>query len=85
DGNLTGSITSQMGAATISRGYVSGNTFSFTFTMNVGGGGPAEITMSGTIDGNNIKGSASMGGQTMEVTGSKPTMQSTEAEMGGLR
>jgi len=82
DGTLTGSITSQMGAATISRGYVSGNSFSFTFTMNVGGG-PSEVVMSGTIEGNSLKGSASVGGQAMAVTGNKPG--SSEAEQGGAR
>ena len=72
DGALSGGISSQMGAATISRGWVSGNQFSFTFSMNVGGPSPQEIVMSGTVEGNSLKGSASVGGQAMEVTGTKP-------------
>jgi imidazolonepropionase-like amidohydrolase len=85
DGTLTGSITSQMGAAAISRGWVSGNSFSFTFSMNVGGGGPADIVMSGTVEGNTLKGSAAVGGQSMEITGTKPGAAATEAEAGGAR
>lgn len=84
DGTLSGSINSPMGGATISRGYVSGNTFSFTFNMSAGGG-PGEVTMSGTIEGNNMKGSATAGGQAMEMTGSKPGAALTEAEQGGAR
>ncbi len=84
DGTLSGSISSQMGSATISRGYVSGNSFSFTFTMSAGGG-PGEVTMSGTLEGNNMKGSATVGGQAMELTGSKPGVAMTEAGQGGSR
>ena len=83
DGTLTGSITSDMGSANIARGFVSGNNFSFTFTMPVGGT-PTEITMTGTMDGNNLKGSANVGGQAMDVTGTKPG-ELSEAGQGGAR
>lgn len=83
DGALSGSISSEMGSATITRGWVSGSQFNFVFSLNLGGAGPSEIVMSGTVDGNSLKGSASVGGQTMDVTGTKPGM--TEAAQGGGR
>ncbi len=83
DGTLTGTISSPMGGASISRGYVSGNSFSFTFTMS-GGGGPGEVTMSGTIEGNNLKGSATAGGQSMEMTGTKPGAAMAKGTGGAL-
>lgn len=84
DGTLSGSISSQLGTATISRGWVSGNSYTFVFTLDTGRG-PTDVTMSGTIEGNNMKGSASVGGQTMEVTGTKPGVAKTGAEQGGIQ
>lgn len=84
DGTLSGTVSSQMGTASITRGWVSGNQFTFFFTLNVGSG-PQEITMSGTIEGNNIRGSAAVGGQSMAVTGNRPGSAATEAEQGGAR
>ncbi len=84
DGTLTGSIASEMGTATISRGYVSGNSFTFFFSLNTGGGGPSDVTMSGTIEGSSLRGSASVGGQAIPMTGSKPNAQG-ETEQGGGR
>jgi hypothetical protein len=41
--------------------------------------------MSGTMEGNTIKGTLSVGGQAMEFTGTKPGGTQTETEQGGAR
>jgi imidazolonepropionase-like amidohydrolase len=84
DGALTGTVSSQAGTASISKGWVSGNKFNFTFSMSLGGP-PQELTMSGTMEGNTIKGTLSVGGQAMEFTGTKPGGTQTETEQGGAR
>jgi hypothetical protein len=82
DGTLAGSISSDMGSATLTRGSVSGNTFTFAFTLNLGGN-PTEITMSGTFEGNTLKGSANVGGQPMDVTGTRPGAVAEAVQGGG--
>ncbi len=82
DGALTGTMSGQMGTASISKGWVSGNKFSFVFTMSVGGP-PQELSCSGTMEGNTIKGTITVGGQAIEFTGTKPGGTQTETEQGG--
>jgi imidazolonepropionase-like amidohydrolase len=84
DGALTGTMSSQMGTASISKGWVSGNKFNFVFTMSVGGP-PQELSCSGTMEGNTIKGTITVGGQAIEFTGTRPNSTETETEQGGAQ
>ncbi len=86
DGTLTGSLTGfsgamlgSMGTVSIRDGWVSGNQFSFTLSLTMGGS-PTDVIFSGTLEGEQMKGSASGGGTPMDFTGSRPS--STAANVG---
>lgn len=68
--SLSGEITSaQMGAAPIT-GRLRGNEVNFSFTLNLQGQ-QAPATGQGTVDGNSIRGSISLAGQSFEFTGTR--------------
>jgi len=78
NGDLSGSVTGQsgpvlgrMGTVSISNGWVSGNKFSFTISLPMGGN-PVDTTFSGTVEGDEMKGSASAAGASFDFTGSRP-------------
>ncbi|MCL4524661.1 MAG: amidohydrolase family protein, partial [Acidobacteria bacterium] len=79
DGTLSGSVSTQYGNSTITKGSVTGNRFTFTFLLDLGQG-PSDIIFSGTIEGNTVKGSVSALGQDFEFTGTKPGSGQSEAE-----
>ncbi len=72
DGLVSGTVTSRMGTATITRGWLSGDQFSFTISISLGGPSPSELTFSGTLEGNTLKGTISVSGFTIEFTGTRP-------------
>jgi hypothetical protein len=72
DGTLAGDLTTDRGDATIADGWVSGTDFSFTVNQPMGGR-MAEVIYSGTIDEDEISGTASFGGRfSSEFTGTRP-------------
>jgi imidazolonepropionase-like amidohydrolase len=81
DGTLTGTLTTMFGTATITRGSVAGNRYTYSFMLDVGQG-PMELTASGTVDGNALRGSVSVGGSSFETTGTKQGPGATEIEQG---
>ena len=79
DGTLTGSLTGvsgymlgSVGTVSISEGWVSGNQFSFTLSLTLGGN-PTEVIFSGTLEGEQMKGTASGGGVSVDFTGGRPS------------
>jgi hypothetical protein len=77
DGTLTGSLTGvsgsmlgSIGTVSISQGWVSGNQFSFTLNLALGGN-PIEATFSGTLEGEQMKGTASGGGMSVDFNGTR--------------
>ena len=74
DGTLSGTITGERGEQQITTGWVSDNEFSITARASMGGGRQVEVIYSGTVDGDEITGTASFGGRfTMDFTGVRPT------------
>ncbi len=71
DGTLSGTVTSKRGTATITTGYVSADKFSFTINIPMGPQ-TADVTFSGTFEGNSMKGSISVSGFSFDFTGTKP-------------
>jgi imidazolonepropionase-like amidohydrolase len=79
DGTLSGSLTGisgtvfgSAGTLSIRDGWVSGNQFSFTVTVQVSGA-PMDVIFSGTMEGEQTKGTASGGGESADFTGSRPS------------
>ena len=73
DGTLSGSITHQFGTSTISSGWLSAEKFSFTFSVSMGGPTPTDVTFSGTLEGNTVKGTLSAGPDfSTDFTGTRP-------------
>ncbi len=73
DGTLTGMVTGLRGTASISRGWVSTDKFSFTISLPIDGT-PTDVTFSGTFEGNTIKGTISVSGFTIDFTGARPPL-----------
>ena len=78
DGTLTGSVTGasgeimgSMGTVSISDGWVSGAKFSFTISLAIEGN-PLDVIFSGTLEGDQMKGTASGGGVSADFTGVHP-------------
>ena len=68
--SLEGTVTNDEGTLQIYDGSVSGDTVSFKFEVDMGGG-PTEITISGTVSGDSMSGTASvadLGAAPMEAT-----------------
>lgn len=79
DGTLTGSVTGNsgeimgsMGTVSISDGWVSGGKFSFTINLTVEDS-PMDVTFSGTLEGEQMKGTASGGGMSVDFSGVHPS------------
>lgn len=70
DGTLTGTLAGTRGSASISSGWVSDNKFSFTVTQSLGPRS-MEVTYTGTVEGDRMKGSVGMGPATIEFTGTR--------------
>ena len=70
-GSVSGTVTHPFGTSTISTGYLAGNSFSITITVDAGDG-PNNYTFSGTLEGNTIKGSISGPDFSAEFTGTRP-------------
>lgn len=81
DGTMTGTLTGPAGTTPIRDAWVSGNRFSFTITYPQMGA----MVFSGTLEGGQLKGSVSAGGQAMEFTGTKPGGADATEAMGGGR
>lgn len=71
DGAVTGSVTTQLGTATVSNGWMSGNRFNFTISLNMGGQA-MDAVFSGTLEGNSINGTVSFAGASIEFSGTRP-------------
>lgn len=71
DGTLSGSVTGQRGTASLSSGWVSGSKFSFTLSITMGPR-TMEATYTGTVEGNKMTGSVSMGPMSIQFTGTRP-------------
>jgi hypothetical protein len=71
DGSLSGSTTSPHGTANIVSGFLSGDKFSFTVRIQLGGT-PMDIVFSGTFDGASMKGAFTVQGTSIDFTGTKP-------------
>ena len=94
DGTLTGAFTGPRGTASITRGWVSADKFSFTISLPIHGM-PTDLTFSGTFEGNTLKGTISVSGLTIDFTATRPALsgwgqagsnqQAGAAERGGLQ
>jgi hypothetical protein len=72
DGTLTGTVSSpQRGTGSVFSGYVSEDKFSFTINLPIDGN-PADVSFTGTFEGNSMKGSISVLGYSFEFAGTKP-------------
>lgn len=71
-GAITGTIETQHGTAQISKGTLTGSTFSIEFTLTIDNG-PMAVSMSGSFEGDAIKGDGSAGDATFKFTGSRAT------------
>lgn len=85
DGNVSGSVTTQLGTSSISSGWLAGNRFNFTISLSMGGQS-TDAVFSGTLEGNTIKGTVSFAGISAEFSGTRPGGgQTTDAEQGGAQ
>jgi hypothetical protein len=71
-GGINGTIETQHGTAQISKGTLTGSTFSIEFTLNIDNN-PMAVSMSGSFEGDSIKGDGSAGDATFKFTGSRAT------------
>jgi hypothetical protein len=70
-GTLTGTVVHPHGTSTLLSGYLSGNSFSFVISVDIGDG-PQEVTFSGTLESNNLKGNINTTGFSTEFTATRP-------------
>jgi len=77
DGTLSGSLTGvsgstlgSVGTVSISEGWVSGNQFSFTLSLTLEGS-PTDVIFSGALEGEQMKGTASGSGMSVDFTGTR--------------
>jgi imidazolonepropionase-like amidohydrolase len=70
DGALSGSVTSQRGEGSVSEGWVSGETFSFTVSMSMGGRA-VEAVYAGSVSGDALEGNVSFGRFSSEFSGAR--------------
>jgi hypothetical protein len=78
DGSISGTISSQMGTVTITRGHMNGNQFSISISVPMNGE-TMDITMTGTVTGNQLSGSMSVAGQMLDFTGRRPGASERES------
>jgi hypothetical protein len=86
DGSLSGTMDTQFGRANITSGSVSGNRVTFTFPLDLGPG-PVDITVSGTVEGNSMRGTVSVTGmdQPLDFAATRPGEIAGGAGNGGAR
>jgi len=85
DGTVSGTVTSKRGTATVIRGYLSADKFSFTINIPLDQG-PTNVTFSGTFDGTSLKGSIIVMGFSIDFIGTKPgEISSAMARLGGAQ
>ena len=73
DGTLSGTVSSgKRGTATIISGYLSAEKFSFVINIPIGQE-PADVTFSGTLDKDSMKGTISVQSFSTEFTGTRPS------------
>jgi hypothetical protein len=77
DGTISGTVTSTRGTATIIRGYLSAEKFSFTINIPIEGS-PVDVVFSGTFENSALKGLLSVSGLgfSTDFTGTKPNTSS---------
>ncbi|HUL35260.1 MAG TPA: amidohydrolase family protein [Candidatus Eisenbacteria bacterium] len=83
DGTLTGTVSGDRGTGTVFSGWVSGDNFSFTISLQIEGG-TSDVVFTGTFEGTSMKGTILALGYTIEFTGAKPTA-ALAATMGSAR
>ena len=71
DGELSGSITSNRGTASIISGALAGDKFTFTVNISLEDT-PTDVVFTGTFDGTTMKGSISVQGYNIDFTGTRP-------------
>ena len=71
DGTLAGSVTGTQGTASLASGWVSGNKFSFTLSLPLGPR-TVEATYTGTVEGNSMSGTVTIGPLSTDFTGTRP-------------
>jgi hypothetical protein len=84
DGAITGTLTGKRGTATILSGYLSADKFSFVVNISIGPSF-ADVTFTGTFEGTSLKGNISVQGFSIDFTGTKPTQNSSLAEISSVR
>jgi imidazolonepropionase-like amidohydrolase len=78
DGNITGTMASEMGTVPISRGHMNGNQFTLSISVPMNGQ-TLDVDMSGTVNGNTMSGSMNVMGQALDFTGRRPGAGADEA------
>ena len=84
DGTLSGTLTTERGTLSLSSGWVSGSSFSFTVTLTRRGH-TIDATYTGTVEGNHMEGTVSMGPISMEFAGSRPDLINSGPRAGRSR
>jgi hypothetical protein len=77
DGTITGTLTSQLGTAPIIRGQLTGNQFRISIQVPIEGT-PMDVTLSGTITGNQVSGTIDVMGMSISFTGKRPSTGAEE-------
>jgi imidazolonepropionase-like amidohydrolase len=77
DGSLSGSVSSQMGTAQLTRGRLTGNSFQFSIVMQIQGA-DTPVDFHGTVNGNQMTGTIDVTGFSIEFTGRKPNAGAEE-------
>jgi imidazolonepropionase-like amidohydrolase len=83
DGTITGTLSSKRGTASILSGYLSGEKFHFVINIMIGQSF-ADVTFNGTFDGTTLKGNISVQDFSTDFTGTKPTNNSSSAEISSV-
>ena len=82
DGTLDGSLTGRQGTTSITRGWVSGDKFSFTLSLTMRGRS-FEMTYSGTAKEDSLEGTIQAGPRTMDFTGKRTGPGNDTATLAG--
>jgi len=82
DGTVTGTVTTQLGTSSVSSGWLAGNRFNLTVTITRGGQS-TDAVLSGTLEGNTIKGTVSFGPVSIEFSGTRPGSGGDAVSEGG--
>lgn len=77
DGTLSGTVSSQMGTAPVSRGRLNGNNFQFSIVMQIQGA-DTPVDFNGTVTGSQMTGTISVSGYDIAFTGRKPNAAGEE-------